>query len=364
MGYRKGTLENLGMNKGFWKNRKVFLTGHTGFKGGWTALWLSKMGAKVYGYSLKPPTKPSFFLLTKLKNQISQSITGNILDFQTLAKVMKKIKPSIIIHMAAQPLVRASYNKPIETFRTNVIGTANVLEAARETSSVRTIVNITTDKCYENKERNKAYKENDKLGGHDPYSSSKACAELVTAAYRKSFFSKSNIGLSSVRAGNVIGGGDWAVDRLIPDFFKALDISKPLRIRYPSAIRPWQHVLDPICGYLTLAEKLHLKGNKYAEAWNFGPGIDNSRSVSWIIEYLSTKFKRSNYELENILQPHESKLLKLDSSKAKKQLGWKNIWDLKTTLNKTVEWYEAFYNSEDMRKISIDQINDYEKKLR
>mgnify|MGYP001261336810 CR=1 FL=1 len=351
------------MNSSFWKNRNVFLTGHSGFKGGWTALWLSNMGANVYGYSLQPSTKPSFFEATKLDKQISKSTFANILDLKNLVQAMKIAKPSVVIHMAAQSLVRESYKLPVDTYMNNVIGTVNVLEASRQIETIKAIINVTTDKCYENQERTKPYSENDRLGGHDPYSSSKACSELVTTSYRKSFLSDLNIYLASVRSGNVIGGGDWANDRLIPDFFKALNKNETLRIRSPNAIRPWQHVLEPISGYLMLAEKLITEGNKYSEAWNFGPEENETKKVSQIAEYLCSKIKGSRFEIENSLQPHEAQLLKLDSSKAKTKLAWKNQWNLEITLNKTIEWYQAWRNQEDMKDISISQINCYEEQM-
>ena len=363
MGQWQSILENLEMNSSFWKNRKVFLTGHTGFKGGWTALWLSNMGAKVYGYSLAPLTRPSFFVATKLEKQLSQSTFSNILDLKNLVQEMKTARPSVIIHMAAQSLVRESYKLPVETFMNNVIGTVNVLEAARQTETVKAIINVTTDKCYENQGWIRPYHENDRLGGHDPYSSSKACSELVTTSYRKSFLSNAGICLASVRAGNVIGGGDWANDRLIPDFFRSLDENKTLHIRSPNAIRPWQHVLEPVSGYLMLAEKLITVGDKYSEAWNFGPDESDPKQVLQIAEYLCSKFKDSRFEIENTLQPHEAEFLSLDSSKAKARLAWTNHWNLETTLNKTIEWYQAWRNHEDMKAISISQINFYEKQM-
>ena len=351
------------MNSSFWKNRNVFLTGHTGFKGGWTALWLSSMGANVYGYSLEPSTNPSFFVATKLDKQISKSTFANMLDLKNLVQAMKIAKPSVVIHMAAQSLVRESYKLPVDTYMNNVIGTVNVLEASRQIETVKAIINVTTDKCYENQERNKPYSENDRLGGHDPYSSSKACSQLVTTSYRKSFHSDLNIYLASERSANDNGGGDWANDRLIPDFFKALNKNETLRIRSPNAIRPWQHVLEPISGYLMLAEKLITEGNKYSEAWNFGPEENETKKVSQIVEYLCKKIKGSRFEIENSLQPHEAQLLKLDSSKAKTRLAWKNQWNLEITLNKTIEWYQAWRNQEDMKDISISQINCYEEQM-
>ena len=348
------------MNKSFWKNRKVFLTGHTGFKGGWTALWLSKMGAKVYGYSLKPPTKPSFFLLTKLKNQVSQSITGNILDFQTLTKEMKKIEPSIIIHMAAQPLVRASYKYPLQTYETNVMGTANILQSSIDSSTVKAVVNITTDKCYENRELDIAYKETDSMGGFDPYSSSKGCAELVTSAYKESFYKNKNIGIASVRAGNVIGGGDWAEDRLIPDILRAFESNKPVTIRNPKATRPWQHVLEPLSGYLLLAEKLYENPSEFSEGWNFGPNYKDVQPVESIVKYMSNLWLGSSWEYDDSDNPHEANLLKLDISKAKSKLNWHPTWSLEKSLEKIVQWHKNWsiknFHTQD---ICMNEIQNY-----
>jgi CDP-glucose 4,6-dehydratase len=351
------------MNANFWKNRRVFITGHTGFKGGWTSLWLSSLGAKVYGYSLPPPTSPSFFLITKLHKKISKSFFGNIIDLKNLTKAISIAKPSIIIHMAAQSLVRESYKAPVNTFMTNAMGTINVFEASRQIKKVKVIINVTSDKCYQNKEKYiRTFRENDPLGGYDPYSSSKACSEIITNAYRESFLNSAKIYVASARAGNVIGGGDWASDRLIPDFFRALNSNKILRVRFPGAIRPWQHVLEPISGYLNLAEKLFKYGKKYAESWNFGPNERDTKSVHEILRYLSSKFKTSNFKIENKLQLHESKFLKLNSSKAKFRLSWKTKWNTELALNKTIEWYQAWKNDEDMSNFSISQIRSYEKK--
>jgi CDP-glucose 4,6-dehydratase len=348
------------INYNFWKNRSVFLTGHTGFKGGWMTLWLSKMGAKVSGYSLDTPTTPNFFTVTKLIERMESSTIADILDFSSLKSALLSSKPSIIIHMAAQPLVRKSYNNPLETFKTNLIGTVNLLEAARVIDSVEAIVNVTTDKCYENNEQLKSYKEDDKLGGYDPYSGSKACAEIASTVYRNSFLNESKVKLATVRAGNVIGGGDWAVDRLIPDFLRTIHTGKILRIRFPNAVRPWQHVLEPLSGYLMLAEKLVKNGNDFAEAWNFGPKEIDSRPVSWIINYLSQKNPNLKWETKNILEPHESGLLLLDSSKAKSKLGWTSRWSLEIALDKTIEWHKAWMGNELMDDLSISQINFYE----
>ena len=347
------------MNPGFWKNRSVFLTGHTGFKGGWTALLLSQMGAKVYGYSLEPPTKPSFFTETKLETCLSKSTIANILDLKLLTQAMSEAKPSIVIHMAAQPLVRKSYSEPLETFTTNIIGTVNVFEAAKHIETIKAVINVTTDKCYENYEQALPYRENDPLGGYDPYSSSKACAEIVTSAYRKSFFTELGIQLASVRAGNVIGGGDWAADRLIPDFFRALDDNKTLQVRSPNAIRPWQHVLEPIFGYLVLAEKLVEDNSNYSEAWNFGPLEDDIKSVSWIAERLCAKIPNSNWETISSSHLHEAKLLSLDISKARSRLNWSPRWSLSTALDATIDWHQAWKEGRSMKEISINQIKFY-----
>lgn len=347
------------MNPSFWRGKIVFLTGHAGFKGGWIAHWLYQLGATVHGYSLEPPTQPNFFTETQLQNRLAHSTIGDIRDLAALTNALKIAKPDIIIHMAAQPLVRESYNTPVETFAANVMGTVNLLEAARQVGTASVIVNITTDKCYENKEWLWPYRENDRLGGHDPYSASKACAEIAAAAYRNSFFADANIHLASVRAGNVIGGGDWAADRLIPDFLRALDEGQTLTIRSPNAVRPWQHVLEPLSGYLLLAEKLYTEGSAFAEAWNLGPNDEDAKPVSWIIDQLCTHMSGAKWQTETAQQPHEAGLLKLDSSKAKAQLGWTPRWNLEAALRKTTEWHQAWCNREDMAAITTQQIQAY-----
>lgn len=359
MGYGKCSLENMEINSSFWNGRSVFLTGHTGFKGGWIAVWLTAMGAKVHGYSLSVKNKPNFFTVTNLKDKLTSSTIANIKNYSSLKSAILFAKPSVIIHMAAQSLVRKSYIKPIETFKTNILGTANLLEAARKIDSVEAIVNITTDKCYENIEQLKPYVESDKLGGHDPYSSSKACVELISTAYRNSFLKDSKIKLATVRAGNVIGGGDWASDRLIPDFFRSIDADKRLLIRFPNAVRPWQHVLEPLSGYLLLAEKLVTSGNSFAEAWNFGPKKNDIKTVSWIVNYLYKKFPNIKWEINNKSQPHEASLLLLDSTKAKLKLGWSQKLPLNIALDKTIEWYKAWKDNQSMYLRSISQINFY-----
>lgn len=349
------------MNQSFWKDKTVFLTGHTGFKGGWIAHWLCELGASVCGYSLEPPTQPNFFNETQLAKRLTASTFGDIRDLASLTSALKKAKPEVIFHMAAQPLVRESYSTPVETFSANVMGTVNLLEAARQVGTVTAIVNITTDKCYENKEWLWPYRENDRLGGHDPYSASKACAEIAAAAYRASFLADDHIQLASVRAGNVIGGGDWATDRLIPDFLRALEARETLCIRSPDAIRPWQHVLEPLSGYLLLAEKLYTKGSAFAEAWNFGPKDDDTRPVSWIVDQLCRSIPGAKWQTESSQPLHEAGLLKLDSSKAKTKLGWASRWSLETALNKTLEWHQAWRNKADMAEITSEQIQAYTK---
>ena len=347
------------INSNFWQNKRVFLTGHTGFKGGWLALWLQSMGAKVTGYALSPPTEPNFFTVADVAQGLEQSIIADITDAETLRSAMQSAKPDIVLHLAAQPLVRHSYIEPVATYQTNVIGTVNVLEAVRATSSVKAVVNITTDKCYENREWLWGYRENEALGGFDPYSSSKACAELVTAAYRQSFLQSAGVAVASARAGNVIGGGDWATDRLIPDFLRAIDAGQPLIIRSPDSIRPWQHVLEPLSGYLLLAEKLFTDGAPYAEAWNFGSDDSDAKPVRWIIEQLALLRPDLVWQCDTAPQPHEAHYLKLDSSKAKQRLTWQPRWQLATALEKTVSWHEAWRQGKTMRAVSLAQIDEY-----
>lgn len=346
------------MSPAFWKNRRVFLTGHTGFKGGWTALWLSRMGAKVYGYSLAPPSLPNFFLETKLQKKLTNSFIGDICNLKNLNREIKLAKPSIIIHMAAQSIVGTSFEEPIKTFMTNIIGTANILEAVRYNNSVKALINVTSDKCYEVNDVKKPHKETDRLGGYDPYSCSKACSELVTLAYKKSFFF--DVGIASVRAGNVIGGGDWAKNRLIPDFFNTLYKNEVLNVRSPNSTRPWQHVLEPIAGYLLLAEKLVKNKKKYSGPWNFGPSLKNTQTVFQILKILKKKIKKSRFKIKDNLKIHETKILQLNSFKSKSKLGWNSYWDINTTIDKTIDWYEAWQNQENMMKFSLSQIESFE----
>ena len=347
------------MNNDFWRDKKVFLTGHTGFKGGWLALWLQAMGAKVTGYALSPPTEPNFFTVAKVEQGLVQHIIADIGDGERLKIAMQQAEPDIVLHLAAQPLVRYSYAQPVETYQTNVIGTVNVLEAVRITPSVKAVLNITTDKCYENREWLWGYRENEALGGFDPYSSSKACAELVTAAYRQSFLQAQGVAVASARAGNVIGGGDWAEDRLIPDFLRALDAKTALMIRSPESTRPWQHVLEPLSGYLLLAEKLFTEGESYAEAWNFGSDDSDAKPVRWIVEQLAHLRPDLMWQCNTAPQPHEAHYLKLDSSKAKQRLNWQARWQLAKALAKTLAWHEAWRGGETMRAFTLAQINEY-----
>ena len=348
------------VNPAFWKGKRVYLTGHTGFKGSWLSIWLNQMGAEVKGYALRPNTDPALFHLADVKKLVINDF-GNIQDFTQLAKSMTDFDPEILIHMAAQPLVRLSYKEPYETYMTNVIGTVNVFEAARLCKNLKSIVSVTTDKCYENKEWVWAYRENEPLGGHDPYSSSKACAELVSSAYRKSFFNSGGAAaLASARAGNVIGGGDWAIDRLIPDALRAFNSGCAVTIRNPLAIRPWQHVLEPLSGYLILAEDLFVHGQKYAEAWNFGPNEEDCKNVQWILdEMVNIWGEGASWELDKNPQPHEATYLKLDCAKAKHLLKWQPRWSIKTVLERIYEWNKVFINKGDIYKKCIEEINDY-----
>ena len=342
----------------FWQNKRVFLTGHTGFKGSWLSLWLHSLGATVKGYALEPPTSPSLFNEANIGNLIESEI-GDIRDLSKLQKSMIDFKPDILIHMAAQPLVRYSYDAPIETYEVNVIGTVKVLQAARSCANLQAIVNITTDKCYENDGRTQGYKEDDPMGGYDPYSSSKGCAELVTSAYRRSFLQKQGTALASVRAGNVIGGGDWADDRLIPDILKSFAKGEPVIIRNPKATRPWQHVLEPLSGYLILAQKLYNNGEQYAQSWNFGPNEDDVKPVEWILDKMIQKWQTSSWQLDKNPQPHEANFLKLDISKAKQQLNWQPKWTLEQSLDKIIIWHQAWLNKANMQEICLQEIQQY-----
>jgi len=347
------------INAGFWKNKRIFLTGHTGFKGSWLSLWLHNMGAEVKGYALAPVTEPSLFEVADVEKHISSDI-GDIRDLPTLKKSMMDFNPDILIHMAAQPLVRLSYKEPIETYETNVMGTVKVLEAARSCPNLKAIVSVTTDKCYENKEWVWGYREDEPMGGFDPYSSSKGCAELVTSAYRRSFMQEKGVGLASARAGNVIGGGDWSDDRLIPDILKAFEQHDAVVVRNPKSTRPWQHVLEPLSGYLVLAEHLYKTPSEFAEGWNFGPQESDAKPVDWILNRMVKKWQGdASWRLDDGNHPHEAGYLKLDVSKAKARLNWQPTWHLDDTLDRIVRWHQAWLDGADMNELCLKEINDY-----
>lgn len=350
----------MGVTPAFWRGRRVLVTGHTGFKGGWLALWLSRLGAEVHGFALAPPTTPSFSAVCDVQAWVASSTLGDIRDQDVLARAMQQVRPEIVLHLAAQSLVRASYDVPVETFGINVMGTIHVLEAARHTPGVRAVLNVTTDKCYDNREWVWPYREVEPLGGHDPYSSSKGCSELATAAYRRSFLAPAGIQVATARAGNVIGGGDWAPDRLLPDIFRAMDAGQPVPIRAPAAVRPWQHVLEPLSGYLALAEHLATGAEAFADAWNFGPADEDARPVQWIVEHLTSRVPAGAWRADTDPQPHEAHTLRLDSSKARAHLGWRPRWSLGTALDRTLAWHQAWRSGAAMADVSFEQIAEYE----
>ena len=347
-----------------YENRKIFITGHTGFKGSWLCLLLNQLGADVYGYALDPPTNPSLFKEAKIE-ELMTSFIGDIRDYNNLLKVMNQVRPEIVIHMAAQPLVRESYKNPVETYAINVMGTVHLLEACRNTKSVKAIVNVTTDKCHENREWHWGYRENEPMGGYDPYSNSKGCSELVTSSYRNSYFNPKEyqihgVALASARAGNVIGGGDWADDRLIPDFMRAISKGEEVKIRSPYAIRPWQHMLEPLTGYLLLAAKLYTEGATYSQAWNFGRDDKDAQNVEWITSTICNLWgDGASFSIDTNPQPHEANYLKLDCSKAKAELGWIPRWNIETTLKSIVDWNKAFLFGENIRLVTEKQIDQY-----
>ncbi|HBY58152.1 MAG TPA: CDP-glucose 4,6-dehydratase [Candidatus Atribacteria bacterium] len=362
---------NFQLIKDVFRNKIVLVTGHTGFKGSWLSLWLTELGANVIGYALAPFTEPNLFKVLKLDKRIT-SIISDIRDVKALKDVFREYRPQFVFHMAAQALVRDSYANPRYTYETNIMGTVNVFEAARSTDSVRIVLNITSDKCYENKEWIWGYRESDPLGGYDPYSSSKGCAEIITTAYRKSYFDSQKyneykISLSSVRAGNVIGGGDWAKDRLVPDCIRALSNDQEIKIRSPEAIRPWQHVLEPLSGYLLLAAKMYKDSQKYAGAWNFGPREEDGISVKDLVKGIIKYWGKGNWQdiSQKSSNPlHESQYLKLDCSKARQILGWKPVWEINKALEHTVGWYRKFYsNSTEMGSYTEMQIKEYMKEM-
>lgn len=347
-------------NPTFWRGKRVFLTGHTGFKGSWLSLWLQSMGAEVYGLALTPPTTPNLFTVAQVASGMASSTLGDIRDLATVQKAMQASQPDIVIHMAAQPLVRLSYVEPVETYATNVMGTVHVLESARHTPSVKAVVVVTTDKCYENREWHWGYREDEPMGGHDPYSNSKGCSELVTSAYRSSFLQGQGIAVASARAGNVIGGGDWAADRLVPDILRAFEQNRPVIIRNPHATRPWQHVLEPLSGYLKLAEHLYTDGQAFTEGWNFGPKDDDAQPVQWIVEHMVNSWGNgASWQQDGGTHPHEANYLKLDISKAKARLGWQPRWPLATALAHITTWHQAWLANDDMKKVCLAQIQQY-----
>ena len=348
----------------FWRGKRVFITGHTGFKGGWLTLWLEVLGAKVAGYALAAPTEPSFCDVVAIEKSII-SARNDIRDLDALRKCLLEFRPDIVLHLAAQSLVRPSYEDPVGTYATNIMGTVNVLESVRQCPSVRSVVIVTSDKCYENRERDQGYNEDEAMGGFDPYSSSKGCAELVTASYRNSFFNpddypRHHVSVASGRAGNVIGGGDWAKDRLVPDMVRAILAGQPVRIRNPNAIRPWQHVLEPLGGYLLLAQRLFEEGPKLSGGWNFGPLDSDTRKVQDIVGKLTQQWgDDASWEADQGNHPHEARFLKLDCSRAETLLGWRPRLNVDTALAWTVDWYKAWRKGKDMRALTLLQISTY-----
>ena len=344
----------------FWRGKRVLVTGHTGFKGSWLCLWLQEMGASVRGISLEPELDPAMFYVADVGDGMEHCI-ADIRNLSAIKHLFTDFSPNVVFHMAAQPLVRMSYKLPVETIETNVMGTVNVLEASRLSKDLRAIVNVTTDKCYENREWVWGYREDEPMGGHDPYSSSKGCVELLSAAYRKSFLKDCGIAMATARAGNVIGGGDWSPDRLLPDIFRSLENGLPIEVRNPGAIRPWQHVLEPLAGYLVLAESLYgEEGDSFSEGWNFGPRDEDARSVEWIVNQIcSTWVGDANWIIQAGNHPHEANFLKLDISKAQQRLNWSPRWNLGTALENSVHWHRAWVEGQDMRNFSLKQINSY-----
>lgn len=338
----------------------MLVTGHTGFKGSWLCLWLRSLGAEVYGFALEPPTTPSLFLEARVEGSLAQHVIGDVRDFDAVRNVVDQAQPEIVLHLAAQPLVRLSYDRPVETYMTNVMGSVHVLEAARQSGSVRAVVNVTTDKCYENREWDWPYREIDPLGGHDPYSSSKACSEIVTAAYRRSYGTTRQLAIASGRAGNVIGGGDWAADRLVPDCLRAFEAGRPVIIRNPAATRPWQHVLEPLSGYLVLAEALVQNPEAFADGWNFGPHAQDVRSVDWIVDRMVSMWGEARWGLDEVGQPHEAANLSLDISKAKRRLNWQPRWSLERALQAIIHWHKNWVAGYDAQELCLRDIRDFE----
>ncbi len=356
-------MESMVIDREFWRNRNVFLTGHTGFKGGWLSLWLQQLEAKVTGYALEPSTSPALYNLADVGKSMT-SCFGDIRNFDLLKQSMWDAKPEVVIHFAAQPLVRPSYKDPIDTFSANIMGTVHLLEAARLTPSVKAVLNITSDKCYENQEWSWGYRENDRMGGHDPYSCSKGCAELVASSYRKSFFQEKQIGLASARAGNVIGGGDWSADRIVPDAVQAFAAEKKLVLRNPMATRPWQHVLEPLAGYLLLSQCLYQHPQQFSQGWNFGPHQEDACQVSTLVEMIAEQWGQgAGWEQDKETHPHEAGYLKLDCSKATAELKWKPLWRLDRAVAETIDWYQNAFSAKDMCAYTLQQIATYQREL-
>jgi len=358
LGERRGAMESVVIDSSFWRRRRVFVTGHTGFKGAWLSLMLARLNAETTGYALAPPTSPCLFDLLSVGATL-EDMRGDINDFENLRREMVAADPEIVIHMAAQPLVKAGYSDPVGTFQTNVMGSAHVLEAARACKNLKALVNVTTDKCYDNREWMRGYRETDRLGGRDPYSNSKACAELVTAAYRASFFERGAT-IATARAGNVIGGGDFAPDRILPDAFRAFREGRPVEVRAPKSVRPWQHVLEPLSGYLMLAEQAARHGAKFGEGWNFGPGADSERDVEALLtRFMAAWGPEARWLPDRSAHPHEAGLLRLDVSKAREKLGWRPLLTFDETVEWTARWYRAYADGADMRAATFDQIDAY-----
>lgn len=351
------------MNSKFWRDRKVFLSGHTGFKGSWLGLWLASMGAEVNGFALPPESNRALFSAISLKELLANSRFGDVRNISEVSRALEDAKPSIVFHLAAQPLVLRSYRDPIETFDTNVMGTVNILNACRSLDNLSAIVVVTSDKCYENYGWAWPYRETDRLGGDDPYSASKACTELVSSAFYNSYFRNTGTQVATVRAGNVIGGGDWSEDRLIPDAMRALGRREALKVRSPDAVRPWQHVLEPLSGYLMLAAAMGTGTRDFSGAWNFGPNIDDCKSVEFCLRYLTSRYSAFRWDAETQVGNREAKILKVDSSKARAELGWRSKWSLPTALEKTCDWYDTFTKMEmgakSLRELCAEQIADF-----
>ncbi len=353
-------MENVGIEPEFWQGKRVFLTGHTGIKGGWLSLWLSMLGADVHGYALEPPSHPNLFSIACVGKIMKDDTRADLIDLPSLSAALKDANPEIVIHMAAQAIVRESYSDPVGTYATNVMGTVHILEAARKENSVRAVLVVTSDKCYESREWLWGYREEDSLGGYDPYSSSKGCAEIVSSAYYRSFMKDRGVGVATARAGNVIGGGDWAADRLVPDAIRAFTAGEALVLRNPAAVRPWQHVLEPLAGYLILCQKLTASPESFSGPWNFGPPEESIQPVSQLSDLLVEYWGgTASWELEKDAQPHEAIMLKLDCSKAKYKLQWNSVWSLERGLTEVVRWYKAWQHNKDMHAFTREQIKEY-----